>query len=152
MTHELPNQFTVRVYGLLIHEDRILLSKENIKGDIYTKFPGGGLEFGEGIIECLKREFMEEVGIHLQQTEHFYTSEGYFPSAFHTPPKQVISIYYKVWTEQLDKIRTGNPAHEHLLTSDEDQILYWADLKNLLREPIELPIDKIVMAKLSGSI
>lgn len=147
-----PTSFTIRIYGLLIHDGRILLSKENIKGGLYTKFPGGGLEFGEGIIECLKREFMEEVGIHLHRTEHFYTSEGYFPSAFHTPPKQVISIYYKVWTEETDKIKPGNPAHEHLLNTDADQILYWCPVSELEMQAINLPIDKIVVAKLLKNI
>ncbi len=143
-----PVAFTIRVYGLLIHQGQILLSRENIHGDLFTKFPGGGLEFGESIIDCIKREFMEEVGITLSSIKHFYTTEGYFPSAFHNPPKQVLSIYYKVSTEELDKIKTEDPTKLFLLKEDEDQILYWCYLDKLGKQGIELPIDKIVVEKI----
>ena len=143
-----PSAFTIRVYGLLIHEGKILLSRENIHGDIYTKFPGGGLEFGEGIIDCLHREFREEVDISLAKAEHFYTSEEYVPSAFHNPPKQVICVYYLVETDEIDKIEIGNPEHTETLIKDEDQILYWSHLSELKNQGIELPLDKLVIEKL----
>ena len=147
----IPTAFTIRIYGLLIHEDAILLSKENIHGDIYVKFPGGGLEFGEGVIDCLKREFMEEVQIDIKVGSHFYTTEDYFPSAFHADPKQVLCIYYTVVTDEIDQIKIGNPTDEHLLKKDQDQILYWCALKNLDKEVLKLPIDKIVVEKLLQS-
>ncbi len=148
----IPTAFTIRVYGLLIHNEHILLSRENIHGDIYTKFPGGGLEFGEGVVACLKREFMEEVGIKLTKLEHFYTTEDYWPSAFHNPPKQVLSIYYTVWSDELDNIKTGNPADDFLLKKDQDQILYWCKLYELKDQKIKLPIDRIVVEKLTDFI
>ncbi|MFN5439619.1 MAG: NUDIX hydrolase, partial [Bacteroidota bacterium] len=41
--------FNIRVYGILISDDnQVLVSDEFIRGNYYTKFPGGGLEFGEG--------------------------------------------------------------------------------------------------------
>jgi hypothetical protein len=48
--------FTIRVYGLLIHNGFMLVSDELIRGHRITKFPGGGLEFGEGTKDCLIRE------------------------------------------------------------------------------------------------
>ena len=58
------NRFTIRVYGILFDENkRILVSDEFIRGDYFTKFPGGGLEIGEGTRDCLKREFKEETGV-----------------------------------------------------------------------------------------
>ena len=54
------NKFNIRVYGILINEqDQVLITDELIKGHKITKFPGGGLEFGEGTIDCIKREFIE---------------------------------------------------------------------------------------------
>ena len=48
------NHISIRVYGLLINEHRqVLVSDEYIRGQHYTKFPGGGLEFGEGLREGL---------------------------------------------------------------------------------------------------
>ena len=37
----------------------------------FTKFPGGGLEFGEGLRECLVREFLEETQQKVEVKEHF---------------------------------------------------------------------------------
>ena len=55
--------FIIRVYGIYIDPDKgILVSDELVNGKYITKFPGGGLEFGEGTIDCLKREMVEETG------------------------------------------------------------------------------------------
>lgn len=148
MTDLLKPTFTIRVYGLLIHNNQILLSRENIKGSIHTKFPGGGLEYGEGVTDCVKREFIEEVEITLSKTEHFYTTEDFFQSKFHKHPRQVLSLYYRVWTDQLGKVKTGSPKDSSLLQNDDDQVLYWCPMEDLAQQPIELPIDKIVVKKL----
>ena len=57
-------KFTIRVYGILVNENkRVLVSDEFIRGDYFTKFPGGGMELGEGTRDCLRREFKEETGL-----------------------------------------------------------------------------------------
>lgn len=87
--------FNVRVYGLLINADNeVLISDELEYGLNFTKFPGGGLELGEGLIDALKREFMEECNVAVEITGHFYTTDFYEKSAFNE--SQVISIYYLV--------------------------------------------------------
>ncbi|GAJ02545.1 unnamed protein product, partial [marine sediment metagenome] len=49
--------FVVRVYGLIINDKKeVLLTDEYQLGMKMTKFPGGGLEFGEGPVDCIKRE------------------------------------------------------------------------------------------------
>nr|MCU0376467.1 NUDIX domain-containing protein [Chitinophagaceae bacterium] len=61
--------FNVRVYGILINEQgELLVADEKIRGGYYTKFPGGGLEFGEGTRDCLVREFQEELGLKVEVT------------------------------------------------------------------------------------
>ncbi len=75
--------FNVRVYGILVNDkNQILLSDEIIRGNFYTKFPGGGLEIGEGTRECLKREFKEEMNLEVEVEKHFYTTDFYQQSAF----------------------------------------------------------------------
>ena len=87
--------FNVRVYGLLVNEEQeVLLSDEFEVGRYFTKFPGGGLEFGEGLIEGLKREFVEECNAEIEVVSHFYTTDFYEKSSFND--SQVISIYYLV--------------------------------------------------------
>ena len=84
--------FTIRVYGLLFHEGRVLVSDELIRGRRITKFPGGGLEFGEGLKDCLVREIREEMGLEALDPQHFYTTDFFQQSSFHSTPMQVVSV------------------------------------------------------------
>ncbi|HEX4374403.1 MAG TPA: NUDIX domain-containing protein, partial [Puia sp.] len=75
--------FNVRVYGILFGGNKkVLVSDEFIRGNYYTKFPGGGLEFGEGTRDCLKREFKEEMDLEVKITGHIYTTDFFQMSAF----------------------------------------------------------------------
>lgn len=88
--------FNLRIYGILINDEQeILVSDELIRGHYITKFPGGGLEFGEGPRDCLRREFMEEMNLKVEIGEHIYTTDFFQLSAFN-PKHQIISIYYQV--------------------------------------------------------
>src|SRR5215212_369920 len=88
------SQFNIRAYGILINEQqKVLVSDEFIRGSYFTKFPGGGLEFGEGTRDCLKREFMEEMGLNVKVGDHIYTTDFFQISAFNSS-HQIISIYY----------------------------------------------------------
>ncbi|MGN6196204.1 MAG: NUDIX hydrolase [Ginsengibacter sp.] len=143
--------FNVRVYGILINpENQILVSDEYIRGKFYTKFPGGGLEHGEGTRDCLKREFKEEMNLHVEVLEHLYTTDYFQESAFN-PKDQIISIYYFV--------KALEPISFHLTNSKndftEDQLnIYkqtsqietfrFIDMKNFSAEDVSLPIDKTV--------
>lgn len=90
-----PGNFTIRIYGLIINQNNeILISDEFQLGTKMTKFPGGGLESGEGTIDCLKREFREECnGQELENIRHFYTTD-YYQKALFYEKTQLLSIYY----------------------------------------------------------
>src|SRR3982750_257422 len=110
--------FNVRVYGILINDqNELLVSDEYIRGGYYTKFPGGGLEFGEGTRDCLKREFMEEMSLDVSVGEHIYTTDFFQMSAFN-PEHQIISIYYYV--KALEDIKV--PIRTKSFDFDEDQL------------------------------
>src|ERR1700712_5025398 len=88
-------RFNVRVYGLLINDSaEILLSDEQEYGMRFIKFPGGGLEYGEGLTDGLKREFVEECNVEVEVINHFYTTDFFVKSAFND--SQIISVYYLV--------------------------------------------------------
>lgn len=87
--------FNIRVYGIMIIENEILLCDEFTHNKNMTKFCGGGLELGEGTIECLKREFIEEMNLEIEIVSHFYTTDFYQKDAFNEN-SQLISIYYIV--------------------------------------------------------
>lgn len=136
--------FNIRVYGIWINENKeILLSDEREFGMEFTKFPGGGLEIGEGTIDCLKREWKEETGQTIQVTKHFYTTDFYQQSAFDSN-QQLISIYYLV--KPLDAM--AKPVNEWFSLMDKgkevQQRFKFIDLKKFNPELLTFPIDKIV--------
>ena len=145
------HRFNIRVYGILINEQKqVLVSDEFIRGNFYTKFPGGGLEFGEGTRDCLKREFKEEMNLAVEVGEHIYTTDYFQMSAFN-PDHQIISIYY--FANALEEIKA--PLRSKSFDFDEQQLsvyeatgetetfrfIEWSDFSP---ESVTLPIDKIV--------
>jgi 8-oxo-dGTP diphosphatase len=143
--------FNLRVYGILLGESgQVLVSDEFIRGQYYTKFPGGGLEFGEGTRDCLKREFREEMDLEVEVGDHLYTTDFFQMSAFN-PEHQIISIYY--WVRALEPIRA--PLREKPFDFDEREMRIYAEKKEtetfrfidragFSAESVTLPIDKVV--------
>jgi 8-oxo-dGTP diphosphatase len=136
------NRFNVRVYGVLIQDNKLLLSDEYIKGKQITKFPGGGLEFGEGTLDCIKREFMEELNIPIEIESHFYTTDFFVASAF-APNSQVVSIYYKVKPLKPIKETFSASAHDYKI-KEGAQSFRWISLSKLSTDDLTLIIDKKV--------
>jgi 8-oxo-dGTP diphosphatase len=142
----MKGQFNIRVYGILLEEDRVLVSDEFIKGTRVTKFPGGGLQFGEGIKDCLVREFQEELSLPIKVGAHFYTTDFYVASAFH-PRSQVISVYYKVRPLVPMEIRTSVRAHDYE-EKEGAQSFRWIKLKELRDSDFTLIIDQRVAERI----
>jgi len=139
--------FSIRVYGILINDrNEVLLSKEYLKGFAFTKFPGGGLEQGEGTIDCLRREFQEELNIEIEVGEHLYTTDFYVASAF-DPSKQVVSIYYRVFYKDWQSIVTV-PFDENITETEGAQLFAWQALEDLTDKDVTFPIDQVVVNKL----
>ena len=137
------DSFNIRVYALIIENDNILISKELIKGEIVLKFPGGGVEHGEGIIDALQREAKEELSQELEEITHFYTTDFFQESSFRKSD-QLISIYYtaKLSTFLLNKV--NKPI--------QDQPLFiWKKIQELKKEDLHFPIDKKVLEMLRES-
>jgi 8-oxo-dGTP diphosphatase len=146
------SRFNIRVYGILINEQKqVLVSDEFIRGNYYTKFPGGGLEFGEGTRDCLKREFLEEMNLNVEVGEHLYTTDYFQMSAFN-PDHQIISIYYRVRPLEEISARLSTTAFdfdEHQMATynlrKETESFRFIDWDALSEESVTLPIDKIVV-------
>ncbi len=142
--------FNVRVYGLLVNsEKRVLVSDEFIRGNYFTKFPGGGLEFGEGTRECLKREFKEETNLDVTIGDHLYTTDFFQISAFNNVD-QIISIYYLVHAVEPIALITKNTLFEfepHQVADPrgEAEVFRWVEWEEFNEESVSLPIDKVVV-------
>lgn len=139
-----PKHFNIRVYGILINEaNEVLVCDELIKGHPISKFPGGGLEFGEGPLDCIKREFIEETGFAVEVTDHFYTTDFYQVSAYNTS-HQIISIYYLVKPVGDFPIKTTDKIFDFNKTGGYDQTFRWVSLAKISGDDLTLPIDKVV--------
>jgi 8-oxo-dGTP diphosphatase len=143
--------FNVRVYGLLVNDrNEVLISDEQEYGMRFTKFPGGGLEPGEGLIDGLKREFLEECNAVIEVISHFYTTDFYVKSAFND--SQVISVYYSV--KNLEELNLNFKT----LVFDFDgegevlQSFRWVKLTNLASEDFLFPTDRHVAKLLTDRI
>ena len=144
-------KFNVRVYGLLINEhNEVLISDEQEYGMRFTKFPGGGLELGEGLIDGLKREFLEECQVEVEVLSHFYTTDFFVISAFNN--SQVISVYYKVRNLTPLNLVFKHKVFDFDAEGDVLQAFRWVKLNDLKVEDFTFETDQHVVKLLLGSL
>ena len=141
-------RFNLRVYALIMHSDMILLADETINNFSFTKFPGGGVEYGEGLADALRRELVEEGHIEVKGMRHFYTTDFFQQSAF-SEADQIISVYYHVeadipWQEITSD--QSLPGKEHSVR------LYFHPLNEVTEGKLTFPIDKHVLGLLKQDI
>ena len=136
----IPQSFNIRVYGLLLNQQgEIMLCDEVYQNIAMTKFPGGGLEFGEGIADALKREFLEELNLEIDIIQHLYTTDFYQVSAFN-PQSQLVSVYYLVKPSNENQLPS---AHQ---TAQANNIqCRWVASNELNADLLTWPIDKLVV-------
>ncbi len=97
------NKIRVRVCGILADEEKILLACHrglNNGEDLWIP-PGGGLEFGETMESALKREFLEETGLHVNLGAFYSINE------FLQPPLHAIEIFFLVSSKESAMPVTG---------------------------------------------
>lgn len=119
------HKIRIRVCGLLLEDNCLLLARLHspvINKLIWTP-PGGGLEFGETVDECLKREFVEETGLKIDVNRLVHVNEMI------NKPFHAIEFYFTV-------TRTGGS-----LIEGRDPEL--TDDQQLLREIQWKPVDEI---------
>lgn len=145
------NSFNIRVYGIIFNDDqsKVLVTDEFRLGMDITKFPGGGLEFGEGTVECIKRECMEEFGQEFEVVEHFYTTDFFQVSAFNKND-QLISIYYIVKPVEKHRFKISEIPFSFQEKIDGAQIFRWVSLTGIKPDEFTFPVDKKVAEMLKG--
>ena len=138
------SRYIVRVYAIIINEkNEILISDEFQMNMRMTKFPGGGMHFGEGPIDCLKREAIEEFGQEIEILEHFYTTDFFQPTQFYTDA-QLISIYYRARFIEPIKFYISDKSFNFEKEQNGAQSFRWIKLSELNPEEMTFPIDKKV--------
>jgi ADP-ribose pyrophosphatase YjhB (NUDIX family) len=146
-------KYSIRVYGILLNSsNQILVSDEFIRGNFFTKFPGGGLELGEGTRDCLIREFKEETNLDVTIGEHIYTTDFYQISCFNNQD-QIISIYYYAHINEPINLKTSEKPFDFLAEQIADKTtcaesFRWVNWSDLSETTVDLPIDKVVVKML----
>lgn len=136
--------FNVRVYGILVDEqDRVLISDEQTQNVSFTKFPGGGLEYGEGLIDALKREFIEECNAEIEVVKHIYTTDFFEKSSFNH--SQILSVYYQV--KAVDCLRLDFKQSlfdfDEASTVDKQEVFRLVPIQQLMESDLTFKTDKV---------
>lgn len=113
-----------------------------------TKFPGGGLEYGEGPPDCLLRECREEMNLDIKVTGHFYTTDFFQPTRFYDNT-QLISIYYRFELPINHGLSISKKKFDFEETKNGMQSFRWIPLSSLTPDDMTLPVDKKVAEMLS---
>lgn len=74
------NDVRIRVAGILIRENRLLLIAHKKDEEVYWLLPGGGVDYGESLHEALIREFVEELNITVDVEDVALISDSIDPS------------------------------------------------------------------------
>ena len=143
-----PNKYSIRVYMLIVNSrSEILISDEYLLDMKMVKFPGGGMEYGEGTVDCLQREAMEEFGQQLNNIRHFYTTD-YYQKAYFFEDHQLISIYYLADLSDEKRIVTSDKAFDFPELINGQQSFRWVPLAEIKEDDLSFPVDKKVTGML----
>ena len=144
MNNQTPTQFTIRVYALIVNDQKEVLVTDEFQLDMkMTKFPGGGMNFGEGTIDCLRRELLEECEQEIEGIEHFYTTDFYQKALF-WEDRQLISIYYLARMKEPVKVSVSEVPFDFPEMRNGCQSFRWILAKNIIPDEFTFPIDKHV--------
>ena len=85
------NRVRARVSGLCWEGGKLLMVNHQglSRGDFWAP-PGGGLEFGMGVRECLEKEFLEETGLLIRAGSFLFACE------FIQQPLHAIELFFEV--------------------------------------------------------
>lgn len=86
------DRLRVRVCGLLVEDDAILLAQIHspITESLIWTPPGGELQFGEHLQDCVKREFSEETNLKIKTRNLAHINE------LVEPPYHALEFYFTV--------------------------------------------------------
>ena len=142
-------RFNIRIYGLFALDGNILVTDEFRLGIYMTKFPGGALEFGEGTIDCLRREFREELDSEISDISHFYTTDFYQPANLLPSDMQLFNVYYRMSIAKPYRFKTAEIKND-IPAIDGAQSFRWLKIAGLKQDDFTFPVDKFIVEKIKS--
>jgi len=120
--------------------------QERWQGVDLQKLPGGGLELGEGMIECLDREITEEFEMWKPLTwKHHYVPTHCFASRFR--PEEQLILNYFIADQRVEE------QHWQITPNDPNLLaLKWLSLEPASAEWFTLESDRAAFMKLLQSL
>jgi 8-oxo-dGTP diphosphatase len=144
--------FNIRVYAIIIKDScKVLLSDEYMMDMKMTKFPGGGMNLGEGPADAIKREAIEEFKQEIEINRHYYTTDFFQRSKFF-PDHQLISIYWLASFIEPIKFKISRMPFDFKQMINGSQSFRWGDLKGMIPDDLTFPIDRIVLDMLKKDL
>lgn len=141
-------RFNVRVYAVIFdaEAERVLLSREDLPGGLKVKFPGGGVELGEGVREALDREIAEELGpdVRLREVAPLYTTDFFVRSAFR-PEDQILSIYFSAHLEAPGMEARFGHRFRAVEGGEAGLAFKWRKVQELDPADLHFPIDRHIL-------
>jgi len=123
--HEIyGNRLRVRACGLCVINKELLLVNHQLLGEEdFWAPPGGGIEFGEQVNQCLIREFQEETGLVIEPKEFLFATE------FIDNPLHAIEFFFRV-EKTGGTLKKGNdPEMQNQIIRDV-KFISWSVLKS----------------------
>lgn len=110
--------------GLPIKNDHVLALEgtDHVRGLDFLRAIGGGVEFGETAEMALRREFMEELGVRLDDVELLGVRENIF--TYEGEPGHEIAFIFAIESTELDAVALD--AELHVL--DEGSPVRWVPI------------------------
>lgn len=113
--------------GLPVKDGHVLALEghDRSRGLDFLRAIGGGIEFGETAAEALRREFMEELGVSLQDAEPLGVFENIF--TYEGEPGHDIAHVFAVTCAELDAV----PLDAELRILDEGSPVRWVPIADI---------------------
>ncbi|PRY15443.1 ADP-ribose pyrophosphatase YjhB (NUDIX family) [Pontibacter ummariensis] len=86
------DRLRVRACGICIQNEKLLLVRHGstVDNSAFWAPPGGGVDYGETLHSCLKRELVEETGLKVEIGKFLFTNE------FLRPPLHALELFFEV--------------------------------------------------------
>lgn len=96
----------VRIGVIIVIKGQVLLVEHQKDGMTYWLIPGGGVNFGETVAECAKRELHEETNLDIELDKFLFSSESIAPDG----SRHVVNLFFSgtVKEASLKNLKVGD--------------------------------------------